>query len=205
MERNTQQDEYEKSLERTLKLFRDSLSASDIAAKRKLAVGTIENHLCRLIEDGRLRVNELLSDDKIDQITKAAKGCESLKAIKSKLPEDISYGEIKYVLSHLGRVDPRKSKIESAVNTYIGNYCQRKCFKHLEVIRSCQGEFSKLIEGLSDVPISFRELKMMIDENAVKICKLPPDKKRLYVSWRNFEHLQEKDSDFWDECPSTPL
>lgn len=177
MDGNSRQSEYEKSPEFTLRLFKEGHSAPEIAYRRNLAVTTIENHLRRLLEDGRINIKELLDENMIEQVIKASEGEKSLSAIKSKLPEDMSYGEIRYVLSHMGRTDPWKSRITSIVNTYIGNYCQRKCFNHLDVIMDCQTKFNKLAEGMDDISINFRELKRMIDDDAIQICKLPPGQK----------------------------
>jgi len=199
MDMRFQQLDYERSLESTLRLFKGGRPLSEIAAERKLSVGTIENHLVRLLDDGKVNIRELLDDGRIREISSAAEGCGSLKAIKSKLPDDVGYGEIRFVLAHLGRSKPRKRQIESAVNTYVGNYCMRKCFNHPEILEECRGRFGQLVEGMANVPLSFGELRRMIDDGSIQVCKLPPERRRLYVSWRSFEHLKESGTDFWEQ------
>jgi len=45
------------SLNLTLNLFKKGLSMPEIAYKRKLAFSTIENHLRKLLEEGKMFLN----------------------------------------------------------------------------------------------------------------------------------------------------
>jgi len=35
-------------------------------------------------------------------------------------------------------------------------------------------------------------------DGEIKICKLPLEKRRVYVSWNYFEKLNKENNDFWD-------
>lgn len=194
-------ESHENSLRLTLELLRQGKPVPEIASHRGLAASTIESHLQRLLESKEVKIEELLSMDKIEQIKAAIGSSESLREIKDRLPETVSYGEIKYVLTVLGRFkhSSRKPAIVSAINTYVGNYCYRKCFNHPELIKECEDKFNELASRMKDANITFSELNAMIKDSRISICKLPQSHRALYVSWRNFESLKDKNKDFWDE------
>ncbi len=189
------------NLRLTLELFRQGKPVPEIACQRKLATSTIESHLQRLLESKEVKIEELLSRDKMEQIKAAIGSSESLREIKDRLPETVSYGEIKYVLTAMGRFkhSSKKPAIVSAINTYIGNYCYRKCFNHTETIKECEGRFNELANSMKDTNITFSEFNAMMKDSRISICKLPQNRKALYVSWHNFERLKDKNMDFWDE------
>ena len=190
------------SLQLTFDLFKQGISVSEIASRRNLAVSTIESHLRKLLEEGEVSIGELLDDERIDLIKNASEGKESLREIKDMLPSNVSYGEINYVLTELHRYKKRekerKSSIQSAINTYVGNYCYRKCFNHYNIIRDCEQKFELLAKELKGIPITFKEFNNMLKSGQIKICKLPTDKRRLYVSWKRFEYYKWKKIDYWD-------
>lgn len=141
----------------------------------------------------------MLNKDKIKSIEEAADNCDSLKEIKEKLPDKISYGEIKYVLTALGRLkQKKKTAIDKAINIYMGNYCSRKCFNHHDIIGECSQKFDALRKSMSTVDISFKEFNDMMKNAEIKICKLDYDDRIRYVSWKRLEYLMDKNTDFWD-------
>lgn len=165
----------------------------EIAYKRKLAFSTIEKHLRQLLEDGRIALEELLDKDRIAQIKKAVSEVNaSLGSIKSRLPKEVSYGEIRYVLTSMGWKKRKQAPIRTAINTYMGNYCFRKCFGHNDILWKCKEKFDKIEKIFGDIQITFREFREMIDNDDIKICKLPLEKRRMYVSWKHFEYLKNK-------------
>ncbi len=86
----------------TLEMYKEGKSPSEIAVARNLSPTTIEGHLAASVATGDLKVNELVSEDKLQHILKAIEKTEgsSLTGIKEKLSDDISYGEIKAVLAY---------------------------------------------------------------------------------------------------------
>ncbi len=194
-----QKEKHEKSLDLTLSLFKQGKSMPEIAYKRKLAFSTIESHLRRLLEDNKIKLSELLDQNKIKIIEEAAINCDSLKEIKEKLPKDIGYGEIKYLLTARGRLkQKKKTAIDKAINEYIGNYCSRKCFNHPEIIGDCSKKFDVLRKTMSTVEISFKEFNIMMKNGSIKVCKLTYDDRIRYVSWKRLEYLMNRNTDFWD-------
>lgn len=83
-------------------LFRQGLSIAGIAGQRGLAVSTIESHLRHFVESGHLALDRLLEPEKRRSIEEKINepGGKTLSEIKLALGEDISYGEIRFVLAH---------------------------------------------------------------------------------------------------------
>lgn len=194
-----QKDEYKESLNQTFNLFKQGNSMPEIAYKRKLAFSTIENHLRRLLEEKKIELSELLNNNKIKAIKEAVNNCDSLKEIKEKLSDEVSYGEIKYVLTALGRFkQKKKTAIDKAIDVYMGNYCSRKCFNHADIIEDCSQKFDALRKSMCTVDISFKEFNDMIKNDEIKICKLDYDDRIRYVPWKHLEYLMDRNADLWD-------
>lgn len=92
----------------------------------------------------------------------------------------------------------KKAPVRSAINTYLGNYCYRKCFNHWDIISDCETKFERLAKEMGNTPITFKEFNSMTKINQIKICKFPLEKRRKYVSWKYFEYLKRKNKDFWE-------
>jgi ATP-dependent DNA helicase RecQ len=87
----------------TLALYKEGKSVAEISAQRNLATQTIEGHLAHYVQNGQLRVEELVSREKIILIEPVVKefASESLTTLKEKLGTDISFGEIRLVLASI--------------------------------------------------------------------------------------------------------
>jgi ATP-dependent DNA helicase RecQ len=87
----------------TLALYKEGKSVAEISAQRNLATQTIEGHLAHYVQNGQLRVEELVSREKIILIEPVVKEftSESLTTLKEKLGTDISFGEIRLVLASI--------------------------------------------------------------------------------------------------------
>jgi hypothetical protein len=95
-----------KSSEQTYALFKEGLSLEEIARVRGFSVSTLEGHLTPYIASGDLNINRLVSPDKQKVILKALEGFRKetgLNPVKSALPADVSFSEIRYVLAHKSR------------------------------------------------------------------------------------------------------
>jgi ATP-dependent DNA helicase RecQ len=86
-----------------LDLYRQGLTIGEIAARRNKAPQTISGHLARFIESGDLKADELVTKDKISYIKNLIDkyGTSSLKLLKENAGDDITYDEIKFVLSDI--------------------------------------------------------------------------------------------------------
>ena len=85
----------------SLAMFKSGYSIAEIAEARGLAAGTIEGHLARFIENGDVKVEQLVEPHKIGPIKKAIlklKAGGAAAPVKEFLGDDYSYGEIRAVL-----------------------------------------------------------------------------------------------------------
>lgn len=90
------------TFEVTLEMFREGKSIGEIARERGVTVSTVETHLARFVPTGDIELTALVPEDKIDRIREAIEKFRDLGAlgpIKEHLGDDVSYGEIRAVLS----------------------------------------------------------------------------------------------------------
>lgn len=84
-------------------LFKEGYDIADIAAKRGMAVSTIENHLMPFITNGELNAAKLIGKEKLDTIVSLIKQTGHISAskpIKDLLPEEYTYGDIRIAQAH---------------------------------------------------------------------------------------------------------
>ena len=84
----------------TLKLFQQGLTPAEIAAERDLRLGTITDHLARLLEAAQpIDLNRLVSSERQQAIRQAIDkvGSVSLRTIRDYLGETYDYNEIRLV------------------------------------------------------------------------------------------------------------
>ena len=96
------------SEERTFELFDLGKNIEEIAKERNLEISTIYSHLYNLIVNNYLSSSDVVSEEKIKQVIEIYnqfKNEPRLKELKEKLPENISYGEIKCVLADVKKKD----------------------------------------------------------------------------------------------------
>lgn len=90
------------SKEQTFKLFKEGLSLEEISIMRGFTVATVENHLTPYVASGEINIDFLVSQEKQKTIMRALEKFDKaagLNPIKSSLPVDISFSEIRYVLA----------------------------------------------------------------------------------------------------------
>lgn len=87
----------------TLALFKAGKNATQIAEERGLAESTIVGHYARLVQDKRLNVEEVLSEEKLNLFkTKFVDGLpESFSKAKEILGDDATYQEMKVYLASI--------------------------------------------------------------------------------------------------------
>jgi len=81
----------------TYELWVERNSIEEIANLRKLTVGTILGHITKLIQDKAVSINDIMPEDKIEELTKAFYGYkeESLLPMKEQLGESFSWEELR--------------------------------------------------------------------------------------------------------------
>lgn len=89
----------------SLHLFESGKTISEIADIRNLAVSTIEAHVAYFIRKGNLDVFRLLPKEKFELIKNALQKNSSpgLSPVKMAIGDDVSYGEIRFVIAALDR------------------------------------------------------------------------------------------------------
>lgn len=88
----------------TLTLWEQKHSILEIAKLRGLKIPSIENHLADLVYQQKITdISQLIPKEKENLIRNSISKNDTspLKDIKSKLPEDVTYGQIKIVLAYL--------------------------------------------------------------------------------------------------------
>jgi ATP-dependent DNA helicase RecQ len=100
-ERSPERDNETK--QQTFDLFKQGLTIGTIASMRGLSSSTIEGHLAFYVQQGKLKIDQLMDPAKARPIQKAIEriGGNSLSPIKGTLGEIYSFGEIKIVMAHL--------------------------------------------------------------------------------------------------------
>ncbi|MEM0941214.1 MAG: helix-turn-helix domain-containing protein [Bacteroidota bacterium] len=85
----------------TYELYKQGKTVEEIANDRTLTVGTIEGHLAHYVENGTIPIEDLVDAKKVEKIKEVLESeAVGLGEIKSKLPKNYSYGEIKLVMAH---------------------------------------------------------------------------------------------------------
>ena len=87
----------------SLEMFRAGKSIDDIARTRGLTTSTIESHLALFIAEGKVRLEEIIPESKIEPIRAAVlkHGSDALGPIKAELGEEYSYGQIRAVVASM--------------------------------------------------------------------------------------------------------
>jgi hypothetical protein len=98
----------------TLDLHRRGLDPVQIAAARERSPRTIYEHLARLIGEGEVDLERIVAADVVAQVRAVVEqiGADRLSPIKERLPDTISYGEIKCVIAGLGLTVAPPSSVE---------------------------------------------------------------------------------------------
>ncbi len=102
-----------KTREESLRLFLEGRSAAEVAAARGLALSTIEGHLAHFVGTGKLGLERLMEPEKAARIAAYFQGnqYQGLTPAKEVLGEDVSYGELRFVLKDLERKGKLKTDL----------------------------------------------------------------------------------------------
>jgi ribonuclease D len=102
-----------KTREESLRLFLEGRSAAEVAAARGLALSTIEGHLAHFVGTGKLGLERLMEPEKAARIAAYFQDNQSqgLTPAKEVLGEDVSYGELRFVLKDLERKGKLKTDL----------------------------------------------------------------------------------------------
>jgi nucleoside-triphosphatase THEP1 len=98
----------EDTKELSLKLLQEGKTMMEIAAERKMTVGTIEGHLAHFVATQVITAKSIIGKRKLEQILGAIRELKTLQmnAIRERLGREYSFGEIKIGLAaHLAEED----------------------------------------------------------------------------------------------------
>jgi len=190
------------SRDETLQLFKEGNSLQEIAQKRKLSYFTIENHFADLIADKKMKADELVGEEKIGLIKKAAEGKDfpKLKKLKEILPQNITFAEIKWALASINkyRAKPINPPIIKAIHTYRALNCFRKCFNHYNILDDCAEKFEKLAKSYGSTEINIYDFIKLMNTGQISICKLSLKNRELRINWKEFEEMKNDNNGLWN-------
>ena len=100
-----EQPQKPKTKEESLRLFLEGRSTSEVASQRGLTLRTIEGHLAHFVGTGRLSLDRLMEPEKANRIAAyfQSNPYQGLTPAKEILGEDVSYGDLRFVLKDLER------------------------------------------------------------------------------------------------------
>jgi uncharacterized protein YpbB len=90
-----------RSADETLHLAREGKNPAEIAAARGLTEGTVFKHLATLIGAGRLELSAVVSEEvaaQVQAVIAQVGDLSRLAPLKERLPDEISYGELRCVV-----------------------------------------------------------------------------------------------------------
>lgn len=96
-----------KSTEQTNDLLQTGLSVQQIANKRHLSINTIYDHLVEIaLHSHQFPYDQFVTDEQVTLILNVVKEIKTfrLKAIKERVPDDITYFQIRLILTQLNKV-----------------------------------------------------------------------------------------------------
>jgi uncharacterized protein YpbB len=87
----------------TLRLYQQGKSLNQIAAERNLTVQTIEGHLSYYVQNGSIKIDDLVSREKIVLIEPEARKFTGgpIASLKEKFGNKATWGEIRLVLASI--------------------------------------------------------------------------------------------------------
>ena len=91
-----------KTWEVSFGLYQQGMKPEEIARERGLTTGTIVGHLARYVPSGAVRLNDLIDPERqqaIERVVRMVGTSESTTAIKALCPPEVTYDDIRLVLS----------------------------------------------------------------------------------------------------------
>lgn len=94
----------EKTTDITLRLFNQGMSPAQIVAERSISLGTVMSHLATLVEEGRLKIEQVIAPErrqKIEKVVRAVGLDNGLTPIKNLCPPDVGWDELRMVIANM--------------------------------------------------------------------------------------------------------
>jgi len=134
----------------------------------------------------------VLSPEKIRKILPAIRSeQDKLKVIKSRIPDKkVTYDEINCVLANV-KCKNKKKSIGYLVKWYQRTHCYRKCYFDKSQRGECKGKFDLFAASNPNLQLKRKEFLDLFN-NHLRICILPEQEKRRYVSWQEFQKIKKQ-------------
>jgi ATP-dependent DNA helicase RecQ len=99
----TADGDYKNTYQVTLDMHNSGVSIAEIARQRGMSTTTIAGHLAQFVETGELSARDFVAIEKIEQIKNIIdkRGFGSLKTIKENAGDDVTYDDIRFVVSEI--------------------------------------------------------------------------------------------------------
>ena len=180
------------SAQKTLYLFRKNRNIKQIAEQRNIKESTVWEHLANLIEFNQISVWKVLPKQKIYLIKpKIYSEHDKLKDIKNRIKDNsVTYDEINSVLASI-KARNRTKNICYLINWYKRICCYRKCYLNLTQRKECKIKFNFFISKNPKLEMKKKDFVDLFN-NHLKICVLPEQDKRKYLSWKEFVERRKK-------------
>lgn len=102
------------TFEYTFRLFKEGKSIQEIAEIRELVISTIESHLARFVNEGRLDIIEVLGEERINKLEPFFETMpESISELKLKIPFETSYSELRLMKNY--KTKKSEEKMQNAI------------------------------------------------------------------------------------------
>jgi len=87
----------------TYEMFKVGMTYKQIAKKREMAISTIEGHMARHLENGRVSIHDLIKPARLKVLTELLEDqdLDSLSELRNRLPKKVSFGELRMMKIYL--------------------------------------------------------------------------------------------------------
>ena len=94
----------ERTIDVTLRLFKENMTPKQIADERSISINTVINHLAQLVGEGQLKIEQVIAPErreKIEKVVRAVGLDNGLTPIKNLCPEDVGWEELRMVVANM--------------------------------------------------------------------------------------------------------
>ncbi len=174
-------------MQKTKYFFKKGLSINEIAKRRGIKEATVWQHLAKLIEYNRLKVEEVLTKEKIKIIRpKIRSKNDTLTEIKAHIKDaQITFNELDCVRASI-KAKEKKRNIFFHLQWYKKVHCTRKCYDNPEQRNVCAQKCKELSSKNRSWELEQKEF-LEIFNMQINICILQEQQKKRYISWQEFK------------------
>ncbi|MGV8168491.1 MAG: reverse transcriptase domain-containing protein [Candidatus Nanoarchaeia archaeon] len=186
-----EQANVEFSKQKTLRLLKNGLSVKEISVNRELKESTIWQHTAKLIELHQIQLKNIVPSKKVKIILKNIKTPDdTLKEIKTRINNNITYDEINCVLANI-KSKHLKKRLNYHLNWHQKTNCKRKCYYNKQKREECRLKMQQLNNYCPDLEFTKKEFLDFFNKQT-KIGTLEEKERKRFVSWQEFRKVRKK-------------